>query len=294
MKDKYTSVVLCRLSITQWTANKLDKEISTDLETRYGSSRRAVRANKSLIVPEDIRPVTNLVQQIRAFWRRHTTPYDEDGKRFLAAGKVMEMCDAMRDKLDEFSDAADDFAFSVYPESVKTKSPSFLGGAFRADDYPAPEWVRRKFAASWGIEPLPSGENLVIDGIADEAKAEIREMLDHRVQSALRTSHAEIIRRMLDALADDTNGLIVRIEPGKTFRDSAVERVRELCDFLPELNVLELPEIDAFINEVADNIAAYGPDAVRNDTSVRESVREAAKSAAEKAEELLRSLGAAA
>ncbi|MEI2420850.1 hypothetical protein V6O07_11305, partial [Arthrospira platensis SPKY2] len=71
-------------------------------------------------------------------------------------------------------------------------------------------------------------------------------------------------------------------DPKAIFRDSTVNHLVELCELLPRLNVMDDPNLEAMRQEVEHKLAAYHPDDLRTNTTLRQTTAEAANDIAAK------------
>jgi hypothetical protein len=79
-----SSAMLVELSISTWTARKLDKKVSTQVDNDNGAKTKVVNANKNLMAGTGV--LENLVKyaaNARAWHLSQTLPWTDNGSRLL-------------------------------------------------------------------------------------------------------------------------------------------------------------------------------------------------------------------
>jgi hypothetical protein len=145
--------VLASLSISQWSARKLDKKVTEEIHARNHAEPHAGRYNKLLIAREGLQKVQHAAGEARTFHYAMTQPWMDDGARLLPSALFIDYANRIRDLKAEFHHAADEFASELpaYIEDSKVR----LGRLFSVADYPDPGDIRSWFAFDSKILPCP-------------------------------------------------------------------------------------------------------------------------------------------
>ena len=106
--------VLASLSISQWSARKLDKKATEEIHARNHAEPHAGRYNKLLITREGLQKVQHAAGEARTFQYAMTQPWMDDGARLLPSALFIDYANRIRDLKAEFHHADDEFA-SVFP-----------------------------------------------------------------------------------------------------------------------------------------------------------------------------------
>ena len=258
--------LLVQLSISTWSANKLDKEISAETNAIKGVQQSAGRYHKSLLpmcdLLDDIKKKSSL---IRTKFYENTLPWGVKGTQILPTANYLTFMTDFRKERAEFEALINRFV-PEYPKLVQD-AQRFLGAAYKPADYPEAHEIADKFKMDMQIMQVPTND-LRVD-IADEELARIQDEVEARVKQAGQQAMQDVWQRLYDKvkhLADKLN------DPKAVFRDSTVNHLVDLCELLPRLNVMEDPNLEAMRQEVESKLAGYNPDTLRADAKVRQTV----------------------
>lgn len=260
--------MLVSLNISLWTARKLDKRITAEVNTQHNASNDAGRYNKHLL-PGDARSYDTLrkaAQAARDTYYTQTLPWSADGARILPAMNFMEFSAQMRKHRAEYDAALADF-LADYP-SLQANARVLLNGMFNPADYPAPGDLAGRFGFALNFSPVPDAGDFRVD-IADDAAATIRQQIEKNAREA----EARAMRDLWDRLHDATAAMVDRLsQPDAIFRDSLIGNMRELLAILPRLNISNDPALAALADEADRKLAAYHPQDLRDDKATRAAV----------------------
>ena len=241
-----TCALLVELSVSQWTARKLDRSVSDELvANKHAMDKGAARVNKHLLAGRnELEVITKFVTETRSYVYDNTLPWSDSGIRLLPSAKFMEFNAEMQSREDKFYGLVTEFV-TVYP-SLITAQAMALGNMFKRDDYPQPHDIEHRFRFSTNYMPVPASGDFRVD-IGNDAQAELQKKLaslaDERVEHAMKdikTRLAEHLKRMSDRLTVDyINGEAV---PRK-FHDSLLEGAHDLCDMVDALNIINDPQL---------------------------------------------------
>lgn len=272
--------MLAELSVSQWTARKLDKRVTDQVNAEHNAAADACRVNKLLVPKESLAKVAAAISAARDEHMRRTLAWRDNGPRILSAVGYLAYADAMRGHRLEIEREADSFA-AAYPDLVDA-APARMNGLFDSADYPAASEIRGRFRFSVVISPVPAAGDFRVS-VGAEAAAAIRAEIESRATEALTASKreigervAELAGRMVERLRATRETKAGGTGPG-IFRDSLVENVRELAELIPSLNIdgdSKLAEIGVrMVAELGQHPAAE----LRESAQLRQSVAAAAE-----------------
>jgi hypothetical protein len=269
--------VLVSVNISQWTARKLDKRVTDEVNREHGAAANAGRYNKLLVEAERLAKITSLVSAARALHYGMTRPWADEGPRILPNALFVKFSDEFRKMKREFEQAADEFA-AGYPSFIEERKAA-LNGLFNESDYPDVSDIRSKFKLEMTILPFPDADdfrsNLDEDTVAD-IKAEIAETSSRVIDDAMRHTAKQIIDlvgHMGTKLKEyKTNGDGKR----KFFLNSLVDNVRDLAELLPAFNLTEDPKLTQIIARIQKELCTEDAGELRKNDAARESVQKSA------------------
>jgi hypothetical protein len=236
-----TCAMLVELSVSQWTARKLDRTVSDELvANKHAQDKGAARVNKHLLAGRtELEVITKFVTETRATVYDNTLPWSDSGIRLLPSAKFMEFNAKLQQAEDKFYGLVTEFV-SVYP-SLITAQAMALGNMFKREDYPHPSDIEHRFRFSVNYMPVPSSGDFRVD-IGNDAQEELRKKLsalaDERVEHAMK----DIKTRLLDHLKRMSDRLTIDYVSGEAvprkFHDSLLDGAHDLCEMVQSLNVI--------------------------------------------------------
>jgi hypothetical protein len=236
-----TCAMLVELSVSQWTARKLDRTVSDELvANKHAQDKGAARVNKHLLAGRtELEVITKFVTETRATVYNNTLPWSDSGIRLLPSAKFMEFNAKLQQAEDKFYGLVTEFV-QVYP-SLITAQAMALGNMFKREDYPHPSDIEHRFRFNVNYMPVPSSGDFRVD-IGNDAQEELRKKLsalaDERVEHAMK----DIKTRLLDHLKRMSDRLTIDYVQGEAvprkFHDSLLDGAHDLCEMVQSLNVI--------------------------------------------------------
>lgn len=274
--------MLSGVRISQWSARKLDRKITDQVNSDHGASADAGRYNKALLAKDALASVTSAASEARTYHYARTLPWLDDGARILPAAAFLDYSAAMRRIKGDFDAAVAKFVDS-YPSFVSDARVR-LNGMFNVDDYPTESEIRSRFGFETRILPIPDARDFRVT-IGDAAEAAIRSEVEKATRDAL--EHAmgdawsrvgEAVRRMVERLGaykpaggkgDKSEGV---------FRDSLVQNVRDLVAILPSLNLTGNSDLARVCERMESELCGHDADELRESAPLRSATAKAAES----------------
>jgi hypothetical protein len=264
--------MLVELSISSWTARKLDKKVSTQVDLDKQTKTRAGNYNKNLLAGTGfLDTITKYAANARAWHISQTLPWSDNGLRLLPMSNFMTYKQNLTTLETNYQALVDKFIVA-YPNLVSAAAFQ-LGDLFNRDEYPEAEKIVSKFKFTVNYLPVPMAGDFRID-IGEEAKAELvkncerayNDRLNNAMKDAWGRLH-ECLMRMSERLADNEKG------EKKIFRDSLVENAVELVDLLKHFNLTGDTNMELARNELAVAIMNHDADDLRESFVAREAVK---------------------
>jgi len=257
--------MLATFNVSMWTARKRDKKITREVAKNHGTVEQVGNYNKRLL-PMDSPTYSAVVSAAAAARHYHyeaTLPWGQEGARILTAAQYFDYTKRMRELEDQFGQAVSEFV-KDYPR-LRENAKQLLNGMYRDDDYPTQSNIRRAFAMSRDVFPLPSAADFRVQ-LGDDQVSVIREQIEHNVAEATGNAMRDLYQRVHDAVAHMAERLG---NADAVFRDSLVTNLREIVELLPKLNLTNDPTLEAMGKRLAKNLCPLEPQTLRVDPEVR-------------------------
>ena len=138
-------------------------------------------------------------------------------------------------------------------------------------DRPSSEWVRSKFSSEITYEPIPSGAAMPLGA------GELRGGVDARAAALMAASQLALYGRALAVVKDLSAKLFNRTQRVYTgrrslWRETTMDALRELVEFLPHLNLEGDPLIDTLVGKLSTGVLKHPDYEIKEDGAVRAEV----------------------
>jgi hypothetical protein len=242
-----TSAVLIDLNISVWTARKLDKRVSKEIDINKGTTTNAGNYNKHLLAGSDqLEKIQKLATEIRDWHGRYTLPWSDGGTRLLPMT-----------------------TFFDYKQRLGEVMAYKLGQLFDRTEYPEAEDIRNKFRLRYTIMPVPEANDFRVDiaeDIRSEMEREYKQAYTSRVETAMNDAWSRLhttLEHMVERLSGNDK---------KIFRDSLVDNAMELTSLLTKLNVTNDPKLEDARKELEKSLVGVTPEDLRESPVLRQIV----------------------
>lgn len=257
-----------RLSISQWSARKYDRKVSSEVASKYNTDNDAGRYNKVLIAKDAIVKIQKIANAARDFHYQNTLPWDDIGSRILTAKNYDDYLSRMREFRSQFEVEVNAFC-QGYPEFVEDARRK-LNGLFNQGDYPHVQEIRRKFDFQIVIDPLPVSGDFRVTLQGNEIE-KIRKEIEERVKAAQALAVKDLWKRVYDCVEHISERLG---KPDAIFRDTLIENAIELCSLLPKLNFANDQRLENMRKEIEGKLCKHTPEVLRSDSDARSKTAE--------------------
>ena len=267
-----SSAMLVELSISAWTARKLDKKVSAQVDLDKHAKTRAGNYNKNLLAGTGFLDTINKYAASARHWHStQTLPWSDNGLRLLPMSNFLAYKQNLVTLEKNYQALVDKFIVA-YPNLVSAAAFQ-LGDLFDRSEYPEPDTIARKFKFRVNYLPVPMAGDFRVD-INEEAKAEIimsceglyKERLDNAMKDAWTRLH-DCLLRMSERLSDNENG------DRKRIHDTLVENAVELTSLLKHFNLTGDSNMETARTELENAIKNHDADDLRESHMAREAVK---------------------
>lgn len=264
----HTRALLVWLSISTWSARKYDRAVSEQVNRQHAASSNAGRYNKFLLPGQSdaYNALVTLAGTIRTEHYSKTLAWSDEGWRVLPTADYMPYMAWYRQRKSEFLNAFDTFV-AEYP-AAREQAKALLNGLYKDSDYPDVQDMRKRFAVSVNVQPMPIASDIRCD-LGQDQIDEISASVTEQVNSALGKATADAWQRLYTVVQRISERLS---DADAIFRDSLIENARELCAALKSLNVAGDPNLESMRAAVEASLTVYEPDTLRENKRKRADV----------------------
>lgn len=272
----HTSAMLVELNISNWTAKKLDRKVSDDVDAANETKAKSGNFNKNLLAGDAGQALDSIIKysaNARAWNTRQTLPWSDSGVRLLPMGSFLKYKEQLGVLESNYNQLVDSF-LEVYPDLVSAAAFT-LGKLFNRDEYPSVEQIRTKFAFSYFFSPVPESGDFRVDAgqaAIKELQMQYETEYERRLDSAMKEAWSRLytcLSHMKERLEDDESDKKGR----KTFRDSLIHNAEELVEALKHINITKDPKLEQARVELSQAIAGVEAKELRDNKTIRHDVR---------------------
>ena len=263
-----SSAVLIDLNISVWTARKLDKNVSKEIDINKNTTIKAGNYNKHILAGSDqLDKITKLSGEIREWHGRQTLPWSDTGTRLLPMSNFFDYKHQLGVYEAEFKIRVDTF-IQEYPNIIQSMAFK-LGQLFDRGEYPDAYKIASKFNMKYTIMPVPETNDFrvdIADDIRNEMKQEYQKAYEGRVESAMSDAWSRLhttLEHMIDRLSGNDK---------KIFRDSLVDNALELTNLLTRLNVTNDPKLEQARQALEQTLVGVTANELRDSLGARQEI----------------------
>jgi len=267
-----SSAMLVDISISTWTARKLDKGVTAEVNTSKQASTQASRVNKNLLPGvKELEEVTRHAAMVRNWVAARTLPWSDYGPRLVTTDKFFDFKQELDKHEQEFNTKVQAF-LDAYPTLISMQAFK-LGTMFDRDEYPDVQDIADKFRFNVAYLPIPETGDFRVD-IGHEAMEEVRERYEREYEQRLENAMNDVRSRMLESLRHLSERVTDK-EDGerKKFRNNILENFAETIASVRSLNLTKDQAIEAMADEAEKAVQHVEVDELKESKDVREDVR---------------------
>jgi hypothetical protein len=265
------TMAAARVSFTWLGVRKtLSREQKEQAAESFGAEGQSLSAAKKLI--DTRHPAYKAVTAIRnrtiSYWRAVSLPYPEPGIRLIRQDRIEAFDQQLSDLHQDLAEAVEKLN-DRYAE-LKDAARQRLGRLYDPADYP-PD-LRGLFDLAWefpSVEP-PDYLMQLKPELYEAEKARVADRFEEAVklaEEAFGSELAKLISHLPERLSGNDDG-----KP-KTFRDSAVENLKEFFSRFRNLSVHSSTQLDELVRNAQKLVEGIAPQDLRDSAQLREHVQ---------------------
>lgn len=255
--------LLVHLSVSQWTARKLDRKASAIV-----SDKNVGNFNKTLLPTcNSIGVVHKETSYIRKDFYHNVLPWGIEGTFILPSANYLPMTTEYREKKGRWDGYVETF-LDDYPQAKLDAERILNSGEhdlYNPRDYPTVADLRNKFKMELTFLPVPIAGDFRVE-LADGAVDSITAELEERIAESSKVAMQDVWQRLYDKvewLADRLG------DPNNVFHAATYEDAQDLCKLLTRLNFTEDADLEKMRAKAEKKLFALHPEAIKNDPDVR-------------------------
>lgn len=247
----------------------LSHEQKAQAADAFGAEGSFLSAGKKLIDTSHAacKAVTSVRSQVILFWRSLTVPYPEAGIRLIRRDEIGLFDVKMTSLRQELADAV--VNLDAHYAELQAAAQRRLGRLYNPADYPAS--LLELFAVAWdypNVEP-PNYLRQLSPALYEEEARRVAARFDEAValaEQAFTQEFSNLITHLTERLAGGEDG------KEKIFRDSAVANLTQFFSRFQHLNVRSSEQLDQLVEQAQQIVQGVRPQALREDTSLRQRI----------------------
>jgi len=270
-----SSAMLVELSIKGWTARKLDKKVSAEVDVDKNTKTRAGNYNKNLLAGTGfLDTLTKYASNARGWHNSQTLAWSDNGLRLLPVSNFVAYKKQLGVLESNYNALVDKF-IEAYPNLVSAAAFQ-LGNLFDRTEYPDADKIKTKFSFAYTFMPVPTSGDFRVD-INEEAKNEIKQSCSNAYEQRLANAMQEAWNRLHECLSRMSERLEVEVVEGehkpKIFRDSLVENANEMVGLLSHFNLTNEERLEDARRMLAYRMKNLDADSLRDNLTLRQVVK---------------------
>jgi hypothetical protein len=266
------SAVLVKLSISTWTANKIDRVQTDRVLADNNASGKAAQVRKNLMAgTQKIKDIMDFAAMCRTENNKLTLPWEDRGNRLLPTSMFLDYKQRFNGYKNQFIQMRGDIAYHY--DALCQTSRNYLGDMYDESDYPPVEEVIDKYDWQLTFSPVPDAGHFYLDIPANELE-EVKDSLnkenDVRLKDATRTAWDR-----LHTLLQGMTSKLTETDDSKTKRwhDTFITNADELCMMLTHLNVTKDPALEQARKMLQASINGVQVDTLKVSPTAREDLK---------------------
>lgn len=268
-----TSTILVEFTAGVWTARKLDRKVSDEVNAQKRSAANAGRVYKSMLPGVSaLDRVAKYKAAVHNWIYANSKPWSDNGQRLITVDAYINtVAPELERREQEFWVLVEEF-LAEYPLLISAQAFA-LGDLFDRAEYPSVEQVRRKFHYNVSYLPLPSASDFRLE-LEEESRARLHEQF----QRDLQRRADQVVAESRDALVKQLKHVIERLGHGpdgkpNVFQNSLLDNLAEAVSDARAFNLTKDQALQELADEAARVISNVELGELRKNNQLRKDVR---------------------
>lgn len=272
-----SSAMLVDVSISTWTARKLDKKVTSEVNTNKKARGQAARVNKHLLDGvKELSDIAKYANTVRNWMYANTLPWSDSGSRLVTTAAFFDFKKQLEAHRQHFQHLVETF-LNAYPHLISAQAFQ-LGEMFDRSEYPPVEEIARRFSFRATFMPIAESGDFRVD-IGAEAAKELREEYEREYQLRMEEAMQEVKDRLLKSLTHLSDRFEdVTDEEGnvkaKRFHSTILDNFAVTLSQIKALNLTKDEALNSLVVKAEKAVDGLTPEALRESDAVRRSAKE--------------------
>lgn len=271
------SAIIVNLNLSVWTARKMDKGVSQEIDQAKSTKTRAGNYHKNLLAGSGkLEEITKLANAVRTWHYTHTQPWGDNGDRVLPMTMFVDYRSRLTQYENEFATSVNNF-LNEY-DTLVTAAAFQLGNLFNRDDYPARDQIVGKFGFRYAFAPLPESGDFRVD-IGEQGLTELRDHYEVVMSERTTTMMKDAWDRLYDVVSKMSERLADDVDPStgeskrRIFRDSLVDNAVDVCKLLKHFNTTNDTKLESMRQQLEDAMRGVDAKSLRESDLLRDQTK---------------------
>jgi len=262
--------ILVRFTASKWGISRKDAERTEAAARQYDSNTNMVALTKNLIDPKNplYKAIAKNIGLAGNTFRAMAGPWDKSSGGFwIISTKGYPKLQSVMLEFEQINDELVEDFIKALP-MILAEAQQAAGQLYDPALIPTPSEIRDAFTFEFETEVLPDRGNTILD-LDEKRAAMIRDDAEAKANKQLADLSAythEVLRDKLTDVVTNMREFGDEIDGSKrtrSFKNSLVQNMRDLCDLLPALNVQGNPKMDKLAQDIAAKLAINSADDLR-------------------------------
>jgi hypothetical protein len=268
--------MIVELSVHLPQRSKHEKGLSAEIAHAHGTDSEMTKVTKQLFAKQSVKRLSSAATALRIFWESKTLSWGR-GKRILPSDLYFDCMMQHGALACEFALARAEFLDDL--DAIKAEAQRRLNGTYNESDYPSAERLEQRIGIELDVYALPDERDWRVS-LGDDEEQRIKDQIADATERRTAEMIRELWGRVYDVVGHPDKGLLGKLErytedgAGKviaTFRDSALQNLRDVVDVLGPLNITHDPELESMRQRLAAGLCQQEAEALRDSQPLRES-----------------------
>jgi len=264
------SAMLVELHISQWNPKKEDRRVYPCIVKEFNIGKAAKTAEeigvfrKQKITKQALQQISDAVSAARSYHYKVTLPWKDGGTRMLPAATLFKYTKEIRFKKQKFENAVRSF-IDGYPTHL-AEAQRKLGGLFDPKEYPTDIQLKRYYRFSFSLNPIPKGGDFRLKQVDDRQLKEMAEKYEAEKDMAVANAMGDVWHRVYEKVSRMAE--VLKNEKA-LLREAVIENVIEMAELLPELNIIQDPELIEIHKDIRNSLCSNSRNTLKDNPFTR-------------------------
>jgi hypothetical protein len=265
-------LVKVRVRVSSWNGNVKNNTGKIELATNHDADKDALNVGVSMLPKTIQKSIRDFANGIRNEVKARSLPFQDGGYRIIPAKNYPELNRVIQEKIENFRSYVNDEIIMKYDE-IKEYTKRRLGSLYSESDFPDVNELVNRYGACLFIEPIADLDDIRIDGIDAGELKKIKDNTLAEYEDNLIKGQMDLVNKLKDAVKT----ILDKTESEKSRYKRALEKLGEICDVVPELNIFGSETLDNLAKDIKTKIAGQNSDALATSKVVQKKVVTASK-----------------